>query len=98
MVTKRLRLVRRESYARDLDRIVEHIAKDNPVAALRMWDEIEGQIERLQEFPQSGRVGRIAETRELVVTSTPFIVVYTVGDRIDLIRVLHGAQKWPADA
>lgn len=97
MVTKRLRLVRRESYARDLDLIVEHIAKDNPVAALRMWDEIEGQIERLQEFPHSGRVGRIAETRELVVTGTPFIVVYTVGDRVDLIRVLHGAQKWPAE-
>jgi toxin ParE1/3/4 len=90
-----MRLVRRASYGEDLDNIVEHIARDNPVAALDMWDEIERQVERLRDFPRSGRTGRMAETRELVVNGTPFIVVYTVGDNVDLIRVLHGAQQWP---
>jgi len=37
------------------------------------------------------------ETRELVAAGTPFIVIYMVGDDVDLIRVLHGAQKWPPD-
>lgn len=96
MAAKRLRLVRRASYAQDLDRIVDHIAKDNPPAALRMWDEIENQVERLRDFPRSGRAGRMPETRELVVAGTPFIVIYMVGDDVDLIRVLHGAQKWPS--
>ena len=96
MGTKRLRLVRRDSYAQDLDRIVDYIAKDNPMAAVNIWDEIESQVERLRDFPRSGRAGRMPETRELVVTGTPFIVVYIVGDDVDLIRVLHGAQKWPS--
>ncbi|XUM50144.1 type II toxin-antitoxin system RelE/ParE family toxin (plasmid) [Rhizobium sp. YTU87027] len=90
-----MRLVRRASYGADLDRIVAHIAKDNPAAALDMWDEIDRQVERLRDFPRSGRTGRIVETRELVVIGTPFIVVCAVGDNVDLIRVVHGAQKWP---
>ncbi|WP_445678952.1 type II toxin-antitoxin system RelE/ParE family toxin [Radicibacter daui] len=95
MATERRRLVRRESYVRDLEQIADHIAADNPKAALDIWDQIERQAERLREFPLSGRVGRIAGTRELVVAGTPFIVVYRVVEAIDLVRILHGAQQWP---
>ncbi|MFW8588825.1 type II toxin-antitoxin system RelE/ParE family toxin [Rhizobium beringeri] len=58
-----MRIVRRDSYAIDLDKIVDHIALDNPLAALNMWDEIERQVERLRDFPRSGRTGRMPETR-----------------------------------
>lgn len=92
-----MRLVRRQSYAADLDRIVDHIAKDNPAAALDMWDEIENQVKQLCDFPNSGRTGRMPETRELVVTGTAYIVVYIVGDHVELVRVLHGAQQWPPE-
>jgi toxin ParE1/3/4 len=37
----------------------------------------------------------VAGTRELVVSRTPFIVVYAVGDAVELLRILHGAQQWP---
>jgi len=97
MATSRIRLVRRQSYAADLDRIVDHIAKDNPAAALDMWDAIESQVERLCYFPRSGRTGRMPETRELVVTGTAYIIVYIVGDDVELVRVLHGAQQWPPE-
>ena len=91
-----MRLLRRDSYAEDLERIAEHIAKDKPGAALAMWDEIESQVERLKDFPNSGRPGRLKGTRELVVPRTPFIVVYRVAKtHVELIRVLHGAQQWP---
>ncbi|WP_158606047.1 type II toxin-antitoxin system RelE/ParE family toxin [Sinorhizobium meliloti] len=63
MAAKGMRLVRRTSYAQDLDRIVDHLAKDNP---------------SLRDFPHSGRAGRIPKTRELVVTGTPFVVIYMV--------------------
>lgn len=98
MATKRMRLVRRDFYAADLDRIVERIAENNPAAALDMWNEIESQVERLCDFPHSGRTGRMPETRELVVTGTAYIVVYLVGNDVELVRVLHGAQKWPPEA
>ncbi|MGO6748170.1 type II toxin-antitoxin system RelE/ParE family toxin [Rhizobium ruizarguesonis] len=92
-----MRIVRRDSYAIDLDKIVDHIALDNPLAALNMWDEIERQVERLRDFPRSGRIGRMPETRELVVSGTPFIVVYVVSDDVELVRVLHGAKQWPPE-
>jgi toxin ParE1/3/4 len=34
-------------------------------------------------------------TRELVVTRTPYVVIYTVQGTVRLTRVLHGAQKRP---
>ena len=42
-----------------------------------------------------GRQGRVANTRELVVLGTPYIVAYVVlPDGVKLLRVLHGAQQW----
>ncbi|EJL58097.1 addiction module toxin, RelE/StbE family [Rhizobium sp. CF122] len=92
-----MRIIRRNSYAIDLDRIVDRIALDNPSAALDMWDEIERQVERLRDFPGSGRTGRMSETREVVVSGMPYIVAYLVSDDVELIRVLHGAQQWPPE-
>lgn len=90
-----MRIIRRDSYATDLDRIVDHIAENNPSVALDMWDEIERQVERLRDFPRPGRIGRMPETRELVVSGTSYIVVYMVSDGAE--RVLHGAQQWPLE-
>jgi toxin ParE1/3/4 len=43
-----------------------------------------------------GRIGRVPGTRELIVGGTPWIIVYRVrADAVEIIRVLHGAQKWP---
>jgi len=35
-------------------------------------------------------------TRELVLLRTQFIAIYTVGEAVELLRILHGAQQWPA--
>lgn len=92
------RLVWSEDAETDLDAITDYIARDDVVTAIGMRDEIEGQIERLREFPLSGRVGRVAGTRELVVAHTPFIVIYIMDEAIRIVRVLHGAQQWPPRA
>lgn len=52
-------------------------------------------MERLCDFPLSGRAGRARGTRELVVAPTPFVVVYTVAEDVVVLRVLHGARRWP---
>lgn len=72
-----------------------YIAERNPAAAQSQLREIRAQIQRLADFPHSGRIGRLPGTRELVVTRTSFLVVYRVMENIELIRVLHGAQQWP---
>lgn len=77
---------------------IEYIAQDNPQAALGQLAEIERQTDLLPSQPEMGRPGRKKGTRELVVNRTPFILVYRVKPRvkrIELLRLLHGAQQWP---
>ena len=80
---------------KDKNGYVEYIAQDNILAAIRVGDEIESQVEMLLQHPKLGRAGRVKGTRELVITGTPYIVGYRIrGDYIDILRVLHGAQDW----
>lgn len=75
---------------------LDYIAQDNPLAALSQDEEIEQQIRLLVEQPEMGRMGRVKGTRELVVSQTPFIAVYRIkGERVEILRFLHGAQQWP---
>ncbi|WP_136066365.1 type II toxin-antitoxin system RelE/ParE family toxin [Modicisalibacter radicis] len=81
---------------RDLEAIADYIAEDNPGAALRMVDRVESCTEGLADSPHRGRAGRVDGTRELVVTGTPYLVIYRVTtSTVDVLRVLHGAQQWP---
>jgi toxin ParE1/3/4 len=75
---------------------LEWVAEHNPWAALDMGDAIHAAIERLADYPAIARPGRVAGTRELVVVGTPYIVVYRVEpSAVVILRVLHGAQRWP---
>ena len=43
-----------------------------------------------------GRPGRVADTRELIISGTPYIVPYRIkGEFVQIITVLHSAQRWP---
>ena len=81
----------------DLISAGQYIAKDNPDAAMRMASRVQEAIEYLADQPSIGRPGRLGGTRELVVSGTPFVVVYRlhVGN-VQVLRVLHHAQKWLA--
>jgi toxin ParE1/3/4 len=72
------------------------VANDDPGAAARLDAEIETQADALKANPEMGRLGRLPGTREWVVQLTPYLLVYRVGaGQIDILRVLHGAQRWP---
>ena len=86
------------SAAWTLQNQLSYIAERNPQAAVDMGDAIEAAVSRLADFPESARPGRVPGTRELVVPATPFIVVYRIeATGVAILRVLHGAQKWPPD-
>lgn len=75
---------------------LDYIARDNPLAAISQDEQIERQVNMLLQHPKMGRPGRKKGTRELVISRTPFVVVYRViGERIEVIRLLHGSQKYP---
>lgn len=82
----------------DRDAIFSCIEGENPRVAAHIDEEIGRSVRRLLEFPESGRPGRIAGTRELVIARTPYIAAYVImADRIRVLRILHGAQMWPAE-
>lgn len=82
----------------DREAIFNYIEADSPRAAVRMDERIEAQVERLRDTPEIGRVGRVVGTRELVLSRTPYVAAYRVeGDKVRILRVLHGAQRWPGE-
>jgi addiction module RelE/StbE family toxin len=61
-----------------------------------MGDRIVEEAIQLRKFVESGRVGRIAGSRELVISGTDYIIMYRIrGDTVRILRVLHGRQRWP---
>ena len=74
----------------------EYIARDNPNAGNRIASALLEAVERLAKLPNLGRPGRVAGTRELVVSRTPYIIAYKfLGDRLEIVAVFHARQKWP---
>jgi toxin ParE1/3/4 len=82
--------------ATDFAGIVDYIHQQNPSAAERVARAIFESVTSLESFPDRGRPGRVNGTRELVLPSLPFIVVYRIKRHaIEIARVLHGSQRWP---
>jgi toxin ParE1/3/4 len=81
----------------DLAALRAYIAQDDPAAAQRVALLIILNIETLlSNSPEIGRPGRVPGTRELVIPKTPYIVPYrVVGHTIQVLRVFHGARRWP---
>ena len=79
----------------NLEEIGAYIASDNPSAAAQVVRRIVERVAVLAFFPTSGRIGSVAGTRELVVADTPYIVIYRHTQRIEILRIRHGAQRWP---
>ncbi len=80
----------------DFSGFTKWLHERNPYAAERVAEDVLASIEILEQFPFSGRAGRIAGTRELVIGKRSYIVVYRVIDAaVIILRVLHGARLWP---
>lgn len=81
----------------DLAALRAYIEQDDPAAARRLALHIIHNVEALlPKNPELGRPGRVPGTRELVIPRTPFIVPYRVHSGvIQILRVFHGARRWP---
>jgi toxin ParE1/3/4 len=89
-----LKLVWTRPAREDRRAIREFIALDNARAALALDELIGEKAGRLERFPHLGRLGRVANTRELVVHRNYIVVYDMAGDVVRVLRVLHAAQQW----
>ena len=79
-----------------LDQVGSYIEKEDPQAAARVIARLVSSVDLLTEQPAMGRVGRIKGTRELVFADIPYIIPYRVQPTtIEILTVMHSAQKWP---
>ena len=82
--------------AADLEHLTDYLFQNAPERAAELVRGIYNAPAALLTFPYRGRAGRKEGTRELVLSSLPYIVVYQItGEVIHVVRILHGAQKWP---
>jgi len=82
----------------DLIELRQYIAQDNPNTAQDIARRIIMSVQQLRDSPSMGRIGRVEGTRELVISGLPYIIPYRVKNRVvEVLRVLHGARKWPTE-
>ncbi|TDK36738.1 type II toxin-antitoxin system RelE/ParE family toxin [Rhizobium deserti] len=79
-----------------LRHVGDWIGQDNPAAAERVVARIARSIDLLRDHPHKGRPGRLADTREFVLTDIPYIIVYRLmPNHIQIITIMHTSQRWP---
>lgn len=77
---------------RQIEEIHDYIARDNPMAAIRMAELLHKAGESLNILPDRGRPVPSTRMRELIVR--PYIIRYQVdGNRVLIVRVRHGARR-----
>jgi len=88
----------------DLFGILDYIERDDPAAAERVVERrLVDAVASVARQPRRGRPGRVEGTRELVIPPLPYVVIYRIvepplrpGGEIAVMRILHGARRWPA--
>lgn len=82
----------------DLNDALDWIATRNPGAAENIAQLIHLQISQLATYPQLGRVGKIENTRELVIQQTRYIAAYRIdikNKQIQILALTHHSKSWP---
>ena len=77
---------------------ISAITPQNVLAAQarRVADAIYESAASLHEMPNRGRPGRKPNTREMIISGLPFVIIYRVGqEAIEVARILHTSQQWP---
>lgn len=84
----------------DLEGIFAYLSLTDIEAARRIILRILQSIAMLEHFPWIGRVGRVANTRELTIVRLPYYAVYHFVDEteIEVIAVMHDRQRFPPNS
>jgi toxin ParE1/3/4 len=82
---------------RDLEGILEYaLTEYGQRIAESIYLRIRTQVAGLKDFPARSRPGRVAGTREYVITRLPFIAVIELdGDTVHVLSLLHTAKNYP---
>ncbi len=84
-----------QSALEDLESARESVVSEFPQYLDQAIETISNSLDQLTKFPESGREGRVRGTRELVLSPSPFIIVYRIKNKsIEVLAFLHQSKKW----
>lgn len=83
-----------EQALESLATVVDYLAERNPQAALQLHADIMETADALSRFPYMYKFGRVAGTREAIVTANYFMV-YRVAYCVEILEVLHTRREYP---
>lgn len=80
----------------DIDEAISWLAERNAAAANQLSERLRAGMERLAQFPDLGRSGRVAGTREWSVPETHYIAAYRItGGDVEILAIRHARRRWP---
>jgi toxin ParE1/3/4 len=89
-----MKIVWRPRAEADFSDQIDYVRLRSPRAASRLIDAVQRVVDLLEQFPEIGRPTPRPDVRELVVTRTPYIIVYRIrGDEVIVLRLFQIAQK-----
>ena len=88
-----IRLYWSELAIQDLSRIARHVSASSPHHANKLLDRIDARVQLLVAYPDAGRVGSTAGTRELVVHKHYLTIYHHSEYQVTVLRVKHVARK-----
>jgi len=90
-----MRVVWTPEAEQDRDEVWEYICADSVAAAARMDELFSNAVAQLVDFPELGRAGKIAGTRELIPHENYRLVYEIDGDIVWMLALVHTARLWP---
>lgn len=81
-----------EPATNDLNEIAEYIALSNPIAAAELVADVFAKVERLEQFPQSGKIPlAIPELNYRELTASPCRVLYRTDK--NTVHIMHVCRE-----
>ena len=81
---------------RNLEQAHSYILQDNPTAAQELIVKTQNAANQLEKYPFMGKSGRVEGTRELIISNSPYILIYRVKEEsVEILRILHTSKRYP---
>jgi plasmid stabilization system protein ParE len=78
----------------DLDDILAFLRADSPAGADRALSRIEAVLERLMDYPKTGRLTTKRGVRYVNIQPYPYLIFYRpLANEIEVIAIRHGARS-----
>jgi addiction module RelE/StbE family toxin len=81
---------------RNLEQARNYVFQDNPTAAQELILKIQNAANQLQNYPFMGKNGRVEGTKELIISNSPYILIYRIKEEsVEVLRILHTSKRYP---